>query len=363
MPLGKNLKRLMIAAAAAAVLVVGGLAGYRALDAHISDYDLVLTPSQISADGVSSSLLEIRLISRFGNRLNVRALPSMPIVEIVEGADLVNMIALGDSLSYRLVARYETGTVRIQARIPGTPGPIEAKLELTASLADRNENGYPDQLDLSSESDRSSFRRWFTAIALGQMTHLDDRWNDRDCAGLLRYCYREALKKHDNRWLAGRKWLVDPSIPDVRKYNYPHVPLVGTRVFNAGSRPEDRTTREASDQGTNRGAAAMIGNFVEFAEAARLKDNSLRFLGRSPESALPGDVIFYLNDTDSEWPYHTMIYLGGGRTIYHTGPDSDKPGIVKRMDLEDLAMHPNPRWHPVASNPYFLGFYRWRILG
>jgi uncharacterized protein YfaT (DUF1175 family) len=363
-------RRLLIGVATAIVLGAAGYLGYRALDSKIADYDIVLTPSQISADGVSSSLLEIRLLSRFGHRLDASALPSAPVIRIAEGESLVRVMSLGDSLTYRLVANHETGTVRVQARIPGAPAPIEAVLELMPSLADRNHNGYPDQIDLSSESDRRSFRRWFTAIAIGQMTHLDDRWNDRDCAGLLRYCYREALKRHDNAWLAARKWLVDVSIPDVRKYNYPAVPLVGTRVFNAGSRPGDAVAREASlggNGGQRNGGGShgvkMIENFVEFAEAARLKDNSLRFLSRSPDDALPGDVIFYLNDTDSEWPYHSMIYLGNGRTIYHTGPDDDKPGIVKRMDLADLAQHPNPRWHPIASNPYFLGFYRWRILG
>ena len=363
-------RRLVRMAVIAALVLAGVYVGYRALDAKIADFDMVLTPSRISADGVSSSLLEIRILSRFGHQLDASALPAAPAVTITEGESLVRVISLGDSLRYRLVAGHETGTVRIQARVPGAPAPMEAVLELMPSLADRNHNGYPDQIDLSSESDRSSFRRWFTAIALGQMTHLDDRWNDRDCAGLLRYCYREALKRHDNTWLAARKWLVDVSIPDVRKYNYPAVPLVGTRVFNAGSRPEDAIAREASlgsgDSRSNRHdsrSLSMTANFTEFAEAARLKDNSLRFLSRSPEDALPGDVIFYLNDTDSRWPYHSMIYLGSGRTIYHTGPDDDKPGIVKRMDLSDLARHPNPRWHPIASNPYFLGFYRWRILG
>jgi hypothetical protein len=287
---------------------------------------------------------------------------------------------LGDSLSYRLVAGTETGTVVVHVRIYGAPGPIEARLELTPSLADRNHNGYPDQLDLTSESDRTAFRRWFTTIALGQLTHLDDRWHDRDCAGLLRYCYREALKRHDNAWLAARKWLVTGAIADVRKYNYPNAPLVGTRVFNAGSRASDAaadshagisagspaaagtTAIRASDAPRGSRDRSPLAGFVDFAEAARLKDNSLAFLSRDPADALPGDVLIYLNDTDSEWPYHTMVYLGAGMTVYHTGPDGDKPGIVKKLSLAQLGRHPNPRWHPDVSNPYFLGFYRWNIL-
>ena len=181
----------------------------------------------------------------------------------------------------------------------------------------------------------------------------------------------EALKRHDNAWLADRRWLVTAAIPDVRKYNYPNVPLVGTRVFNAGHRtPQaDQAEREptatpVADHPTpsRRSEPIALAEFTDFAEAARLKDNALGFLGRDPDQALPGDVMVYLNDTESQWPYHTMVYLGNGMTVYHTGPDGDKPGIVKRLSLAQLAAHPNPRWHPVAANPYFLGFYRWRIL-
>jgi uncharacterized protein YfaT (DUF1175 family) len=162
---------------------------------------------------------------------------------------------------------------------------------------------------------------------------------------------------------------VTGAIPDVKKYNYPNVPLVGTKVFNAGDRAQQENGPSgkvipagSGTAGGSRRSSLRLDQFTDFAEAARLKDNSLTFISRDPAGALPGDVIFYLNDTDSEWPYHTMIYLGGGSTVYHTGPDGDKPGIVKRLSLAQLGAHPNPRWHPTEANPYFLGFYRWRIL-
>ncbi|MEP7220688.1 MAG: DUF1175 family protein [Bacteroidota bacterium] len=389
--LRRNLLRSLLWALGAVVVIGGGIEIYHRLDASVKDFDVVLTPSTIAADNVSSSLLEIKIISRFGHRLNVRALPEAPRFEIVQGKELIrNIVSMGDSLRYRLIAGITPGEVVVRVYIAGVIAPIEAKLFLTASLADGNHNGYPDLLDLSSESDRTAFRRWFTTIALAQRTHIDDRWQDRDCAGLLRYCYREALKRHDNAWLRSRQWLVTSSIPDVRKYNYPDVPIVGTRIFNAGGRenaiksdaptngdnpvktesPVRKVagdTREiASPEPTDRAAwhppHASLANFSEFAEAARLKDNSLAFLSRDPAAALPGDVMIYLNDTESQWPYHTMVYLGNGMTVYHTGPDGTKPGIVKRLTLAELAAHPNPRWHPVPSNPYFLGFYRWRIL-
>lgn len=371
----RNILRLLLWTIGAAAVVVAGSWIYQRLDSRIESFDAEIVPGTIAADGTSSALLEIRLISRFGNRLNASLLPHPPEVEIVQGRDLVKVVALGDGLRYRLISGFNPGTVVARVLIFGAPGPIETTLELTPSLADRNRNGYPDAIDLSSESDRTAFRRWFTTIALGQLTHMDDRWHDRDCAGLIRYCYREALKRHDNAWLASRRWLITGAIPDVKKYNYPNVPLVGTRVFNVGRRePQQNGRREgaipAGTSGTGplqneaaRGGPLRLDQFSDFAEAARLKDNSLVFVSRDPAGALPGDVIFYLNDTDSEWPYHSMIYLGGGSTVYHTGPDGDKPGIVKRLTLAQLGQHPNPRWHPTEGNPYFLGFYRWRILG
>jgi|GEM_PF-226883 len=350
-----------------AALVVGGILAYRSLDG-VSSVTVELTPQEIPADGVTSALLRVKIISRFGNEKTLEALSMPPQVAVVEGKELVRVIQLADSLSWRIVPYAVTGDVVFHVRVPGMPRPIEARLRLTASLADRDRDGYPDVMELTSESDRSAFRRWFVTVALAQLRHIDDGWNDRDCAGLARYCYREALKRHDSAWRAGRQWLVTAAIPDVQKYNYPNVPLVGTRVFNAGTRGEvieggneARITRPASTTPSH--TTGPLSPFSTFAEAARLKDNALGFVGREPERALPGDLLFYLNDTDPRWPYHTMIYCGNGATVYHTGPDDSKPGIMKRMTLQQLAAHPNPRWHPVASNPYFLGFYRWKILG
>ena len=48
--------------------------------------------------------------------------------------------------------------------------------------------------------------------------------------------------------------------------------------------------------------------------------------------------------------------------VYHTGPTGNDKGIVKRLSIAELMNYPDPRWRPVASNPAFLGVYRWNIL-
>ena len=240
-----------------AAIAVAAYVGYLLLDREVRSVEIALTPTAIPADGVSSAMLEIRLISRFGNRLNASALEIAPRVELAEGAGLVRLVPLGDSLRYRLVAGFDRGQVVIHVRVPEVlPAPLEEVLLLTPSLADANGNGYPDAVDLTSTGDRSAFRRWFVAIALGQLAHLDDQWHDRDCAGLLRYCFREALKRHDNRWLRSRRWLVSAAIPDVKKYNYPDVPILGTRVFNGGSGGDGASTLDGDAVRTGGSAEA-----------------------------------------------------------------------------------------------------------
>ena len=60
--------------------------------------------------------------------------------------------------------------------------------------------------------------------------------------------------------------------------------------------------------------------------------------------------------------YHSMVYLGGGRVVYHTGASAAEGGEVRLLTLATLMRHPNPAFHPTRSNPSFLGVYRWKIL-
>ncbi len=103
-----------------------------------------------------------------------------------------------------------------------------------------------------------------------------------------------------------------------------------------------------------------------FADAQTLKERNCRFISRKWQAARPGDLFFYLN-LDQDQPFHAMVFLGhftaqpDGRryVVYHTG---GKPGEVKRPSLEELLLHPDPRWRPQPGNPNFLGIHCWRIL-
>ncbi len=225
---------------------------------------------------------------------------------------------------------------------------------------DSDNDGFPDSVELEDENDRTNFRKWFCTIALTQYYHPDDKWKDRDCAGFIRFCTREALKKHDNKWLAEKKLLYDINIPDVRKFNYPNLPLLGDKIFRI-----DPVHRDPND------SSEFIKSFSEFAEAKYLLSYNYDFISKDELDVLPGDILFFINDISLEWPYHSMIFLGsdiltekhvGDLVIYHTGTENGKEGIIKKIGLSDLNKHPNKRWHPQKSNPFFLGFYRWKIL-
>src|SRR6266581_2867381 len=66
-------------------------------------------------------------------------------------------------------------------------------------LIDSDNDGIPDAIELRTYQDRDAFKRWFTAIAETQFYQLSDQWNaeQRDCAGLVRFATREALRMDD----------------------------------------------------------------------------------------------------------------------------------------------------------------------
>jgi len=239
------------------------------------------------------------------------------------------------------------------------PNTITTNTTRLASASDLDADGFPDACELDDETDRRNFRRWFVSIAESQLYKEDPAWrqDDHDCAGLIRFAYREALKRHDSKWLGSKPFLVDAAIADVRKYNYPKVTLLQTKIFR---------TREGNFNETN----LADTTFAVTALAAKLRSYNTVFLGKSLDNIQSGDLLFFLNTGDAQMPQHSMIFLGDSRrpasfedyVIYHTGPRDENQGVLKKVRLADLLKHPDERWHPVPENRYFLGYYRWKIL-
>ncbi|HMV49091.1 MAG TPA: DUF1175 family protein [Blastocatellia bacterium] len=232
-------------------------------------------------------------------------------------------------------------------------------------LNDSDEDGIPDAAELHSFDDRASFRRWFATIAEMQFYDLSDAWNpeQRDCAGLVRFAWREALRRHDRIWFQGMGAAsggYEAVAPDVKAYSLEKGAL-GEKLF--------RTDFGAFEPGD-----LSNGKFSEFADARTLKNYNATFLTRDQRQSnqlQPGDLIFFHQPQARKFPYHVMIFLGAARiadegardwVVYHTGASPEDKGEVKKVRLSVLSQHPNPRWRPLESNQNFLGFYRLKIL-
>ena len=228
-----------------------------------------------------------------------------------------------------------------------------------ALYSDSDNDGIPDAAELQSFMDRESFRRWFTLISEGQFYRLSEQWNaeQRDCAGLVRFAWREALRRHDRQWFQKMGPGYKAVVPDVARYSLEQSPL-GEKLF--------RTHFGSFAQGE-----LADGTFSEFADARTLKNYNVNFISRDRHYAQPGDLLFFYQPWVQKFPYHVMIFLGDSKlsnedsndwVVYHTGSSPTDAGTVKKVELSVLAQHPNRRWRPVESNSHFLGFFRLKIL-
>jgi uncharacterized protein len=213
--------------------------------------------------------------------------------------------------------------------------------------ASKRLNGNANQAKLSSESDRSAFLRWFRFLAEAQFfTPPPQRPSEIvDCSSLVRYAYREALRKHDSAWAAQSRLPVIPAIPSVAQYNFPHTPT-GAKLFRTGSQ-----------------------SYGEFANAETLYRYNVRFVARDLLASRPGDLLFYRHSS-RRFPFHSMIVLGQSQitstpdqfVVYDTGPEGTAEGEIKRLRFEELLHFPDPQWHPIVRNSAFLGVFRWNIV-
>lgn len=244
-------------------------------------------------------------------------------------------------------------------RISPVPSPSSPAIHTEANLsADLDHDGLPDAIELRAFNDRENFRRWFTWIAEMQFYKLSDEWNtaQRDCAGLVRFATREALRTHDRAWYQRMGEDYQPVAPDVS--------------IKLGSEPlGEKLFRTAP--GNYHPSDVASGKFSEFADAQTLKLFNATFISRDRDQARPGDLLVFYQPYVQKFPYHVMIFLGDAYVanegahdwvVYHTGAAPENGGTVKKVRLAVLDQHPNKRWRPLTGNPNFLGFYRLKLL-
>jgi uncharacterized protein YfaT (DUF1175 family) len=224
------------------------------------------------------------------------------------------------------------------------------KVHFATDDSDSYGDGTPDALRLHLAEDRAAFRRWFWSLAelQAELPDAQKAAEITDCSALLRYAYREALRRHDAAW-ASEQHVGDITFPSVLQWRYPET-ILGTGLFRV------RPGRFASGDESN-------GAFTQFADAHALMAWNTHLVGRSLRAAKPGDLIFY-RQLEQNSPYHSMVVTGNDAAwvVYHTGPIGKNKGEIRRMALTDLLRHPDARWRPLAENSNFLGVFRWNVL-
>ena len=179
-------------------------------------------------------------------------------------------------------------------------------------------------LALAAEGSPEPLLRQFVAqVALAQVERPDSAWNpeQRDCAGLVRFAYRQAFKTAQPRRLDAPLWL------------------------------------------------DLAGRGTDFADAETLvTGGSFAPLGRGEDARRglrSGDLVaFRREDARGEPVFHLMLVVAPedraaapARVVYHPG---SKDAAVRTGRLDALAREAPAEWRPVPENPAFLGFYRFK---
>jgi hypothetical protein len=317
---------------------------------------LRLEPERVLADGYGTATLSIQTSASGKPTISLSGTHGAR-VEKITGAD--------GNWTARIRAGVVSGPVEVRVSLSGATT-ASAQLQLIPDARDSAEDGTPDFLRLQDDHDQQAFRRWFTYLAEAQYFQSPSARPAEidDCAALIRYAYREALRAHDASWGASAQLPAQlplvPAFDSATKYQYPFTPL-GPALFRTKS-------------GAFHLSDLSNGTFLQFADAQTLWRYNSHAVSRDLARAIPGDLLFFHQRGGRE-PFHSMIYLGPSQiqpdgkryVLYHTGPDEDdlsqiKPGEIKRLTIEELMQFPQPEWRPLQSNPSFLGVARWNIL-
>lgn len=229
----------------------------------------------------------------------------------------------------------------------GHAGPGAAAPPADVTTLDADQDGYPDRAELYGD-DRVRFAEWFASIAESQYYGLNADWPvaEQDCSGLVRYAFVNALMPHDSAWFRKFRFLPAPQTPPVQNVTYP-LPVIRRSVFRVAP-------------GAYRRDDVKLGRLVGRTTAQYLLNDSMTLVSRDPAQARRGDVLFFLRPQLRS--YHSMVYLGGGMVVYHTGARPEWGGQVRLLSLSTLMKHPDRAFHPTPSNPGFLGVYRWKVV-
>jgi hypothetical protein len=226
-----------------------------------------------------------------------------------------------------------------------TRGGLKLTLHFYEPPFDADGDLFPDDAELHSEDDRKAFVDWFLRIAEAQFKRSNFGWNrrERDCSGLIRYAYREALKLHDRDWYRKNGITIDKNLPDVESFHYPDIPVLNKRIFK-----------------TKGGSASDPQSFGVFADAETLMRWNTAFVSRDLLDARPGDILFFHDPQNFGSAYHSVIVVKNDLQLpillYHTGSEQG----IKRIAADYLMS--SRTFAPADWNSNFIGVHRFHII-
>jgi hypothetical protein len=213
----------------------------------------------------------------------------------------------------------------------------------------KNEEPKPEQEESAfiPPFDEKALRLAVTRLALYQAKRISPQWEkaQRDCAGLVRFAYREAIRirsPEDGRKLGIPNALYLPIVSDFTREVFSDI----SHLWQMGLDPEGKP------------------RFGAFADAETLIGYNFRKKTRDLSSARNGDLLVFQKALENDEPYHLMIFVkdrSRSLAVYHNGAKREE-AQVRVVTIADLLQSPDPVWIPTADNPHFLGVYEWNRL-
>ncbi|HOI95681.1 MAG TPA: DUF1175 family protein [Syntrophobacter fumaroxidans] len=211
----------------------------------------------------------------------------------------------------------------------------------------RGEPREEDEYAYLVPSDERAVRESVTRLALFQARKLSRRWEERqrDCSGLVRFAYREAIEVRSPKQqqkLGIPATLHLPPVSPLSRRLFPRYPFIWQTGYESDGKPR----------------------FGPFADAETLVGFNFRKKARSLDAASSGDLLVFRKSFEDDQPYHLMIFVEDrpeNLAVYHNGERGEE-AQVRVVRMSDLMRSPDPVWIPGADNPHFLGVYEWNRI-
>ena len=234
-----------------------------------------------------------------------------------------------------------------QIFVPGQDAEMPPEVKEYQLKPKPKSEGEEEDLGYLQPFDDQSMRAAVTRLALLQARRLSPQWEgrQRDCSGLVRFAYREALETRtpkQKQRLGIPRALNLPAVSELSRRVLPQYPQIWQVGYGKEGKPR----------------------YGAFADAETLISFNFRKKTRDLGLARNGDLLVFQKALEDDQPYHLMIFVEDrpeNLVVYHNGARGDD-AQVRVVRMSDLMDSPDAVWIPTTANPHFLGVYEWNRL-